>query len=104
MFSSSALSVASSTPWVTVASAVTFGLVGFPAGRPAALTADTGVSSVAVGAAAAAGWSPLTVAARCARMASALALWRREFLRGSSAARPWSAFYFNFRWAVPLML
>src|SRR2546426_580245 len=74
MFSSSALSVASSTPWVTVASAVTFGLVGFPAGRPAALTADTGVSSMAVGAAAAAGWSPLTVAARCARMASALAL------------------------------
>src|SRR5438552_18962559 len=74
MFSSSALSVASSTPWVTVASAVTFGLVGFPAGRPAALTADTGGFSVAVGAAAAAGWSPLAVAARCARVGSALAL------------------------------
>src|SRR5205809_8076083 len=74
MFSSSALSVASSTPWVTVASAVTCGLVGFPAGRPAALTADTGVSGVAVGVAGAAGWLPLAVAVRCARMVAAVAL------------------------------
>src|SRR3989442_8218690 len=73
-FSSSALSAAISTPWVTVASARIFGLTGLAAGRPAALTAETGVSRVADGAAAFGEGSPVTAVARCARMASALVL------------------------------